>query len=218
MQYVQSLRTSLSWNEICEQIVLTTKGTVVQILENVAVIQSEEVEIKLEYMPFNPRRETDCNLRTSFTESKEDKTGIRLIEWQKLLRSLETHVGIQCIDHYYLHSKISLKQFCAKIEEIFRTFSFDFDFEDANEWAIAETDDFILSISKTYRRNSFHEWNPKECPPGCNYSLRCTVKATDREDWNQTLYREIWFPRWKEFFVKCSCSSVVRLWKSPIHS
>ncbi|TGL92939.1 hypothetical protein EHQ76_19255 [Leptospira barantonii] len=219
MQYVQFLRTSLSLNEICEQIVDRTEWKDIQILGNKAFLQSETIEIKFEQTAINPNRETFLNLKTSFIERAPDGSGLRLEEWQKILRTFETHTAVRLIDHYYLYSKISLKKFCSAIQEELNLDSFEFDSENENEWAIAESDDLILNVSRAYRKDTFHEWNPKDCPPGCNYSLEFTVKETETgsKRWSQSQFRERWLLRWKEFFANdLSCISITHRWNSPI--
>ncbi|PJZ40269.1 hypothetical protein CH370_17315 [Leptospira kmetyi] len=217
MQSIRFLRTSLSFYEICEQIADLTNWQDVQILGNTALLQSTSVEIKLEQTSFDPNRETFLNLKTSFIERAPDGSGLRLEEWQKILRTFETHTAVRLIDHYYLYSKISLKKFCSGIQEELNLDFFEFDSENENEWAIAESDDLILNVSRAYRKDTFHEWNPKDCPPGCNYSLEFTIKETASENWNEALFRESWFSRWKEFFAKkFSCMEITHRWKSAI--
>ncbi|WP_100787917.1 hypothetical protein [Leptospira adleri] len=225
MQFIQSIRTSLSLHEIWEQIADFTEWKDSQILGNTAVLRSTTVEIKLEQTEFDPNRETFLNLKTSFIERDPmptpDQSNLRLKEWQKILRTFETHIAVRLIDRYYLYSKISLKKFCAEIENELKewnTDSFEFDSENENEWAIAESDDWILHVSKAHRKNTFHEWNPKECPQGCNYSLEFTIKETASEKWNETSFRESWFSHWKEFFSNdLSCTAIAHRWRSPIH-
>ncbi|EKO33330.1 hypothetical protein [Leptospira santarosai] len=214
MEYYESIRTSLSLEEIREQIRDTLSVSNIQISECNVTLRSDEFEIELDWTPLNPMRETYENLRTKFRVLRSEREYSILEDWQKILRTFTTHVSIRMMDCYFLYSKVSLEKFCKRVGIEFDCGVFDFDYENDNEWAIAETDDFIFHLSRAYKKNTYHIWNPKECPPGCNYCIDVTVKdsADDREG-----YGTVWFARWEKIFRDLSCKSIVNYRKSPIH-
>ncbi len=121
-------------------------------------------------------RENYHNLRTKLKQSKTDPEYLIRNKWLKILKTFEMDVPIRRLeDYYYFYSKVSLTKFCKRVEMEFDCGPLDFDYENDNEWAIAETDDFIFHISRAYKRNTYHI-QTQSVPLGCNYIVGFTVK------------------------------------------
>ncbi|EMJ64175.1 hypothetical protein [Leptospira sp. P2653] len=215
--YIYALRTSLSLEEICEQIRNTLSISNIQILESNAVLRSDEfeIEIELNWTPFNPMRENYRNLHTKLNESKYDPEYLIYNKWLKILKTFEMDVQIRRLeDYYYFYSKASLAKFCKRVEMEFNCGPFDFDYENDNEWAIAETDDFTFHISRAYKKYNIREYN---VPPGCNYIVNFTVKDTADSNYDHNWYNAVGSARWEKILGDLSCKSVVNKRENPIH-
>jgi hypothetical protein len=78
-------------------------------------------------------------------------------------------------EHLSLKSKLELSDFCDLIQESFQLGSFELDYENENEWGIAELEDFIeLDISRPYSAKTLRKWD-STIPSGCNFDIMISV-------------------------------------------
>jgi hypothetical protein len=78
-------------------------------------------------------------------------------------------------EHLSLRSRLDLSDFCDLIQESFQLGSFELDYENENEWGIAELEDFIeLDISRPYSAKTLRKWD-STIPSGCNFDIMISV-------------------------------------------
>lgn len=79
------------------------------------------------------------------------------------------------MEHLALHSNLTLKEFCNRMEKILSLSEFQFDFENETEWGESIKDDLTLNVSRPYEEGTLSKWD-STVPENCNYSISIMKK------------------------------------------
>lgn len=188
------LRTSLPLAAICARLEAEFGWPAFVIDAGVARLTVDDLRLELKWVPFDPRRELWGNLMATLAADGRDFER----RWDAALDALcEPAPRYRFEDHYYLRSLLGLDAFAAALQQTFQLPELHHDCENENEWCMVETDDVVVHVSHAYRLGTYHEWQPKRCPPRCNYWIEIKVKAAAPAALDQA-WRVGWRERWIE--------------------
>lgn len=193
MEVSRSLRTSLPLAAICARLEAQFGWPPFVIDADVARLTVDDLRLELEWVPFDPRRELRANVIA--TLSDEGRGFAR--RWDDALDAMNEPARFRFEDHYYLRSALAIDAFVAALQQPFQLPELHHDCENDNEWCMVETDDVVVHVSHAYRLGTYHEWQPKRCPPRCNYWIEVMVKAAAPAALDQA-WRVGWRQRWIE--------------------
>jgi hypothetical protein len=186
--FCRSLRTRVSLEEVIARLRMWGGLPEFTVNGDTARVATREVEIELDWSPFDEKRELHCNLRVSVVSDDFGRG------WDRTLDELVTRPPpLRAEDHHYLHSRLELEPFCSELQTVFALEPFWFDGENENEWAFSEDDFVIVHVSHAYADDTYHRWHPARCPPGCNYWVHVSVKAAAPPGWD-----DAWLAGWRE--------------------
>lgn len=152
----------------------------------VASLDLEHLDVLITELP---DREDEYNFQIHLTLSREEgMIGQVLLErWQDLLDELHEPRRFRQELKFWLRSERQIQPFCNRLRRKFGLPAFEHDYENANEWCISEGKQLLVHVSRAYLYKTYHEWNPRECPRGCNYWVVLKISENAPQDWNVDL-------------------------------
>ncbi len=196
--YYRSIRTQRTLAEICEAFRATVPSASCTIEAEQATATVEHATAKLARAPVNATRERMCNLTLELHFDDD----AHLTQWTALLDALHEPPKIRRASSYYFASELSLAACCARIAQAFSLPAFELDGENESDWGFSEDDVAIVHVSRAHRAETFHQWNPKTCPPHCNIHVAVDVKAAALAELDDAWLEREWVPRFIALFVE----------------
>lgn len=136
-----------------------------------------------------PERTEEYNFQIHLSLSREEGLiGHVLLErWQDLLNDLHEPQRFRQELKFWLRSERQIRPFCGRLRKRFGLPPFEHDAENENEWCISQGKHLVVHVSRAYLYKTYHEWNPAECPRGCNFSVALKIRENAPEGWNVDL-------------------------------
>jgi hypothetical protein len=197
--FYRTIRTPRSLAEIGDVIRAKLPGAACTIqAENKLIV--DHTTARLELTPLSVTRERVNNL----TLELHFEDDAQLTQWNALLDALHEPPKIRFSINHYFASELPLATCCAKIADAFSLPAFELDGENDNDWGFSEDDVAIVHVSRAHRAETFHEWNPKACPPQCNMHVTIDVKVAAPPELDDAWLAREWKPRWIALLIEMS--------------
>jgi hypothetical protein len=81
---------------------------------------------------------------------------------------------IAMMEHLALHSPLSLKAFCARLQSALRLPEFRFDAENETAWGLTVVENVEYNVSRPYKTGTLTLWD-STVPPGCNFGISLII-------------------------------------------
>jgi hypothetical protein len=197
--YYRSIRTQLLLPAICDAIrAKLPRSEIALKTADSATTTLDDAHALLKLAPLDATRERACNLTMELRFDDYEK----LTAWNALLDALHESPKIRFASSYHFASDLPLAGCCARICDAFSFPPFELDGEDASDWGFSENDVAIVHVSRAHRMDTLHEWNPRTCPPQCNYHVAVDVKSAAPRELDESWLRSEWRPGWTALLVE----------------
>jgi hypothetical protein len=187
-----SVRTRRAFADVCASLSEALGWPPFDLQGDVARLRGEGFEVELTRGALDPARDDRGNLRGVMRGADLAAQ----VAWRQAIYAFNEPPLYRFEDHYYLHSPLELEAFCDRLRAALRLPAFRFDSENENEWGYSEDAELRVHVSHAYEPDTYHEWQPKRCPPGCDYWIELQVKALSPRTRDAEWRERVWLPAW----------------------
>jgi hypothetical protein len=201
-----SVRTRRAFADVCASLSEALGWPPFDVQGDAARLRGAGFEVELTRGAIDPTRDDRGNLRGVMRGADLAAQ----MAWRQALYAFNEPPLYRFEDHYYLHSPLELEKFCEILRDELPIPDFRFDSENENEWAYAEDAEILVHVSRAYERETYAEWWPERCPPGCDYWIELKVKALSPRTRDVEWHARIWRPAWDEALKELGGGRVCR--------
>ena len=201
-----SVRTRRPLADLCASLSEALGWPPFDIRGDAARLRGEGFEVELTRGAIDPLRDNLGNLRGVMRGNDLDAQDA----WLKAIAVFNEPALYRFEDHYYLHSPLELDAFCDRLRAAWSLPAFDYDSENENEWGYAEDAEVFVHVSHAYEPDTYHEWKPAKCPPGCDYWIELKVKARAPRTRDVEWHAREWLPAWEALLLELGGGRVYR--------
>ena len=207
-----SVRTRRPLADLCAALSAALGWPPFDLQGDVARLRGKSFEVELTRGALDPARDILGNLRGVMRGNDLDAQEA----WLKAFSVFNEPALYRFEDHSYLHSPLDLEAFCDRLRAALSLPAFDYDGENENEWGCAEDREIFVHVSHAYEPDTYAEWWPERCPPGCDYWVEVKVKALSPRTRDAEWRTRDWLPAWDAALAELGGGQVYRdgRWRS----